>query len=98
MDGWFPIIYDLSLKLEALILVMSAEQRAGFKAIQVKEKFGTLRFYMSGETDEMYKLISDAEDASAKTCEYCGEPGSLRTKGWCFTLCDKCDVERPWRK
>ena len=98
MDGWYDIVHDLSLKLEALIMAMPKEERAAFRAAQVKEKFGTLRFYMTGETDEMYKLISEAEDASAKTCEYCGEPGVLRTKGWCFTLCDRCDVERPWRK
>jgi len=98
MDGWYNIVYDLSLKLEALIMAMPDEGRANFRAVQVKEKFGTLRFYMSGETDEMYKLISDAEDASAKTCEYCGKPGTLHTKGWWSTLCDECNVEKPWRK
>jgi hypothetical protein len=58
----------------------------------------SLRFYMTTETDEIEKLISEAEDASAVTCECCGAAGTLRTQGWCFTLCDKCDVERPWRK
>lgn len=99
MNGWFQIIYDLSLKLEALILAIpDEEERVKYRAMQVKEKFGTLRFYMTAETEEMDKLIDEAESASVKTCEYCGQPGSLRTKGWCFTLCDKCDVERPWRK
>lgn len=98
MAGWFDIIHDLSLKLEALIVAMPEEERKDYKCSQCKEKFGTLRFYMTSETDEMEKLISEAESASAKTCEYCGKPGTLRTKGWCFTLCDKCDVERPWMK
>lgn len=98
MDGWFPIVRDLSLKLEAIIAAMPDEERAKYRAAQVKEKFGTLRFYMTAETDEMDKLIEEAEKASAVTCEYCGQPGKLRTKGWLFTLCDKCDEERPWRK
>ena len=98
MDGWFPIIRDLSLKLEAIIAAMPEGERGGYKAAQVKEKFGTLRFYMTAETDEMERLICEAESASARTCEYCGQPGKLRTKGWLFTLCDKCDEERPWRK
>jgi hypothetical protein len=58
----------------------------------------SLRFYMTAETDEMEKLIDEAESASAITCEYCGQPGKLRNTGWLFTLCDKCDEERPWRK
>jgi len=98
MDGWKDIVRDLSLKLEALIVAMPEEERKSFKAAQVKEKFGTMRFYMTTETDEMEKLINEAEAASAVTCEYCGAAGTLRTQGWCFTLCDKCDVERPWRK
>lgn len=97
MAGWFPIIRDLSLKLEAIIAAMPEEERTQYRAMQVKEKFGTLRFYMTTETDEMQALIDEAEEASAVTCECCGQPGKLRTQGWLFTLCDKCDEERPWR-
>ena len=97
MNGWFDIIYDLSVKLEKLILDLPEEKRASYRAVQVKEKFGTLRFYMSAETDEMEDAIREAERLSAITCEYCGKPGSLRTKGWLFTLCDDCDRDRPWR-
>jgi hypothetical protein len=64
------------------------------RASQVKEKFGTLRFYMISETDEMSKLISEAEAKSAITCEFCGEPGELRNTGWYITLCDKCHEKR----
>ncbi len=98
MNGWKEIIYDLSLKLEAIIIAMPEEERKNYKCAQCKEKYGTLRFYMTAETDEMGKLISKAEKESITTCEYCGQPGKLRTEGWMFTLCDKCDVERPWRK
>ena len=44
MDGWFLLLRNLSLGLEALILAMPEEERKPFRAAQVKEKFGTLRF------------------------------------------------------
>ena len=39
---------------------------------QVKQKFGTLRFYTSFSTDELDELIEKAENESAHTCELCG--------------------------
>ena len=60
------------------------------KAVQVKEKFGGLRFYMTCETDEIYELIEKAEALSCKTCEVCGEDGTRRPTSWIKTLCDDC--------
>jgi len=60
------------------------------KAAQVKEKFGSLRFYMTIGTDEIYELIDKAEALSCKTCEECGESGEARSGGWIRTLCDTC--------
>ncbi len=64
------------------------------KAVQVKEKFASLRFYMSAETDEMSVLIRAAEKLSVITCEDCGKKGKIRNDiGWYLTLCTKC-----WKK
>jgi len=60
------------------------------RAFQVKEKYGTLRFYMDLPTDEMFSLIDEAEEQSAHTCEVCGKPGEERYGGWVSTLCDEC--------
>jgi len=62
------------------------------EATQVKEKFGTLRFYLDTPLgDEIDALVDKAEAASGVTCEACGCPGSLRCrKGWYSTLCDDC--------
>jgi hypothetical protein len=83
-DGWEPLIRRLSEKLEALIGDSDA------RASQCKEKFGTLRFYMDGSTEEMEALIKLAENESAKTCEICGAPGTLVGKGWYKTRCETC--------
>jgi len=87
-DGWYDIIYELSGKL------LDSDPLA--MAGQVKEKFGTLRFYMeSGVSDIGGKAIAHTERLSAKTCEACGLPGWIHNStGWMITLCDWCYEER----
>jgi hypothetical protein len=63
------------------------------RAAQVKEKFGTLRFYMTHATEEMFELIEAAEAESEHTCESCGEPGEIGGQGWVSCLCEKCRNE-----
>ncbi len=87
-DGWEPLIRRLSEKIEAAIRAMRVEDREHYYASQVKEKYGTLRFYMDASTFEMNGWIDEAEAESAVTCETCGEPGSLRGTGWLRTACE----------
>jgi len=96
-DGWEPLIRELSEKLEKLIVEYKKEYPSAEhspRAMQVKEKYGTLRFYMTTSTAEMESLIDEAESKSAKTCEDCGAIGKLRGGGWLRTLCNKCETER----
>ena len=59
--------------------------------LQVKEKFGGLRFYVGdgNHTQSIQQRISQAESASYKICEICGMPGTLRRGGWLKVLCDE---------
>ena len=61
-------------------------------AVQVKEKFGTLRFYVDHCTDEQSAVIHFAELLSARMCEVCGATQTAKTyrEGWHRTLCDTC--------
>jgi len=67
---------------------------------QVKEKFGTLRFYISGGDDYIHGLIAMAESMSAVTCEGCGDQGKLYgvgekgITGWMHTHCESCEEAR----
>lgn len=67
------------------------------KAMQVKEKFGGLRFYMNYYVEEIEELISKAQAKSFKICEHCGNPGEERGGGWILTLCDSCHEKRQRR-
>ena len=66
------------------------------KASQVKEKYGSLRCYLTSGTDKMFELISEAEEQSCTICETCGNAGQLMATdnnhpcGWLKTLCFKC--------
>jgi hypothetical protein len=54
----------------------------------VKEKWGGLRFYVSGTT-ELLDFISEMEARSLDICEVCGQPGKPRKGSWIRTLCDE---------
>ena len=91
-DGWYDIIYNLSKKIYDIC------KEKGYEipiAMQVKEKFGTLRFYIDSGYGEIYDAIDKAEKLSEITCEVCGEPGITRDNhGWYTTLCDKHQKDR----
>jgi hypothetical protein len=61
---------------------------------QVKEKFGTLRFYYTGGDDYISGMVSLAESMTGVTCEECGNPGKSRGGGWIHTYCDPCEESR----
>ena len=61
---------------------------------QVKEKFGTLRFYYTGGDDYISGMVSLAESLTAVTCEGCGNPGERRGGGWIHTYCNSCEEAR----
>lgn len=76
-DGWFDIILRLFHTLSSIALV----NKIDIKAKQIKEKFGTLRFYYTvGKcTSRVYTVINNAARAakaeSNVTCEDCGKLG-----------------------
>ncbi len=59
------------------------------QAVQVKEKFGTLRFYTNFSDDYINGMITMAESMTAVTCEECGKPGKVRNSGWIYVACDE---------
>jgi hypothetical protein len=74
-DGWFGIVWRLCSDLEPLVVELEKETGERFEVLQVKEKLGTLRFYVSHHTDAIDRRIEEAQMESARTCEVCGQPG-----------------------
>ena len=90
-DGWFNIIDQLCGAIQNHIdwQDKQGQQVAQVVADQVKEKFGTLRFYYSGGDDIIDGMVRMAEAMTAVTCEVCGASGKQRSGGWIRTLCDE---------
>jgi hypothetical protein len=90
-DGWYNIIDAACAQIEnrAYNNRLNSEKFHQVIATQVKEKYGTLRFYYTGGDDYVDGVVSMAEAISASTCEVCGAPGKLREGGWLKTLCDE---------
>lgn len=83
--GWYNLIDNLCTDLQA-----AANDSTPIHAVQVKQKFGQLRFYVDGGNNIQHSLISIAEARSATICEECGEEGKIvSTGGWLRTVCDK---------
>jgi hypothetical protein len=61
---------------------------------QVKEKFGTLRFYYTGGDDYISGMVTMAEAMSGTTCEGCGNVGERKGGGWVHTYCEPCETKR----
>lgn len=90
-DGWLPIIVTLDKRI--------AKIDPHYRILQIKEKFGGLRFYYElsdnviGQGDIIVdELVEFAEYVCWSICEKCGAYGTLRTeRSWVKTLCDSCD-------
>jgi len=90
-DGWFNILNQLMGNIQHHI-DWKAKQGREIPQVtldQVKEKFGTLRFYYTGGDEYIRGLVSMAESMSGVTCEVCGNPGTTEGPGWITTLCEE---------
>lgn len=91
-QGWNEIIIRCNRKLEML--------DPDYEILQIKEKFGTLRYYYRSNIktlsikEAMDRYVRQAEIESAKTCEVCGEEGTItnRKMGWMKTRCSNCSM------
>ena len=88
-DGWFQILNQLMHNIQHHINWKNKDGNIVPQVVlqQVKEKFGTLRFYYSGGDDYISGLVSMAESMSGVTCEECGKPGTSTSGSWIKTVC-----------
>lgn len=88
--GWDNLI----LTLDKILADIDPE----YEIYQVKEKFGTLRFYAQCNNPDQdqnnlgHILIGSFESVSKYVCESCGSTDKVyaRTAGWVKTLCEQC--------
>lgn len=88
-DGWYELINHLCSEIQWHLDKNAKKDTPQFVCDQVKEKFGTLRFYGHGGDEKIWAFIWFAESYSGKICETCGKPGKRRGSGWIYTACDE---------
>lgn len=91
----------LTKEIESLSVEIERETHNVPIVAQIKEKFGTLRFYVdfregisNSAAAKVYALVDFAEHMTQITCEQCGDKGKTYGIGWNKTLCHKHAVEK----
>lgn len=95
-EGWYDLVLELDDAISKIYPLYTIDQ--------VKEKFGGLRYYIGilpdilpqTQHDEIYRLISAAEEKSFKVCDVCGEAGKTLKIGQYLmaTRCEQHDKEK----
>ena len=87
-DGWYGLLYQLILNVR---FNDEAKGKWITKVTQCKEKFGGLRFYVTGTSDKNWDLIREAEKKSYGVCENTGSEVEVGiwNMGWVRTICKK---------
>jgi hypothetical protein len=92
-DGWFWLLDNLMESIYKYQKYNTNQEgnKEFIKIQQIKEKFGGLRFYISGGNSTIHGMIWLAEALSYKTCEDCGTTeGVGMTQGWIKVCCKPC--------
>lgn len=81
-----PAADEAALARERRLIRLGWDRRV----LQIKEKFGTLRFYVADRRPAYLDRIEAAVEHSAEICEMCGKAGTLRetNSDWYSTRCD----------
>ena len=88
-EGWLIAFgYEMLCELREALLVDN--YLYDYTIMDIKEKYGTLRWYDAGSTAEVRHVIRKYCSMSAKVCQICGEPASHMTQGWIGYFCKKC--------
>lgn len=89
--GWHPLIEEAKRIVRKWNIKHQEEYRIKF--LQIKEKYGGLRLYVTAAPKEILDKLDELEEKSYTICENCGSTKDVTTEetnGWVWTLCKKC--------
>ena len=94
-DGWFNIVNQLMGNIQHHIDWKNRNEEVVPQVTldQVKEKFGSLRFYITGGDDYIHGMVTMAETMSGVTCEVCGNIGESNGGPWIKVRCKEHENE-----
>lgn len=96
-DGWYKAFGEQMID-ELNTILEKHSYVDDYRILQIKEKYGGLRWYSSGYPFDMqdayYDWLNKYEELSFKTCIQCGKTATHITSGWILPMCDKCNSQR----
>ena len=88
-QGWRRAFgMEMCQEIEDALEVDSIQDK--YYPVQIKEKYGTLRWYGNFTTEKLTKILRKYEDLSERTCILCGAPATKYTVNWISPYCDDC--------
>lgn len=85
LPGWLDLLDELCGALKTYL--KAHPEVPQIRVRQVKEKFGSLRFYYSGGDTACRDLVASAEERSRSICDVCGQAGTLGGEHWLSVRC-----------
>ena len=62
-----------------------------YQVLQIKEKYGELRWYSQGGTERIHReIVPKYENMSRRICIQCGQPATLVSISWFAPWCNAC--------
>lgn len=88
-EGWDALVDAMA---DELTQQLSAEgvDPADYEVVQIKEKFGEIRYYDSSHSDAVDDIIEKYAKLSGCTCANCGAPAEYMSIGYFLPFCGKC--------
>lgn len=96
-EGWRTLCLNLCEEIKQELLKYEGALEK-YRIIQIKEKFGCLRWYDNSAIPEIYKIISKYEEMSKRICGKCGKPATRILTGWNYPFCEDCVPEYEGQK
>ena len=87
-EGWFELFLQMCEDIREPLEKGGCLDR--FRFLDVKEKYGSMRLYSSGATEEVQDILFKYEFLSQQVCCLCGKPATLETDGYICPYCDEC--------
>lgn len=84
--GWSYLLDKLCRVIQFHLEYNAKDLQGNFQVEQIKTKFSSLRFYVSGGDQFIRGAISLAESMSGELCTVCGKPGA-EVGDWTQTFC-----------
>lgn len=88
--GWTSL-FGAELLHDISIQIVNENKESDYEITEIKEKYGSLRVYMSNYDDTMNNIIDSYSCLSSRTCTQCGQMLNICiTMNYILPICESC--------